>query len=195
MADALGLPPALRALVAEKLLESLDEPDAAPLSAKWRQELRQRCAEVDAARWNSAMPMPSLPTPTHIARHPSCRHGRAARGGTSRTPTSTTRISRRHRPGDGGATFSLERRRAWCNHAPTGWNTASFLPVGTGVSPVSRRSATPAATTCRMATCCYDVIMWWTGTSLTIPKNGQSAARVTKFWRTGLFQMYSVFWT
>ncbi|MFA5203375.1 MAG: addiction module protein [Lentisphaeria bacterium] len=47
VADALGLPPALRAFVAEKLIESLDEPDSAPLSAKWRQELRRRCAEVD----------------------------------------------------------------------------------------------------------------------------------------------------
>jgi len=47
MADALGLPPALRAFVAEKLIESLDEPDSAALSAKWRQEIRRRCTEMD----------------------------------------------------------------------------------------------------------------------------------------------------
>ncbi len=47
MTEAMGLPPALRAFVAEKLIESLDAPDSAPLSAKWKKEVRRRCAEVD----------------------------------------------------------------------------------------------------------------------------------------------------
>lgn len=45
--EAMGLPPALRAFVAEKILESLDAPDSPSLSAKWRKEVRRRCAEVD----------------------------------------------------------------------------------------------------------------------------------------------------
>jgi hypothetical protein len=45
--DALELSPSLRAFVAEKLIESLDAPDHPPLSEKWREELRKRCAEVD----------------------------------------------------------------------------------------------------------------------------------------------------
>ena len=45
--EALGLPAPLRAFVAEKLIESLDAPDSAPLSTKWREEVRRRCAEVD----------------------------------------------------------------------------------------------------------------------------------------------------
>lgn len=47
MVDALGLPPPLRAFVAERLIESLDIPDAAPLSARWREEIRRRCTELD----------------------------------------------------------------------------------------------------------------------------------------------------
>lgn len=47
MTEAMGLPPTLRAFVAEKLIESLDAPDSPPLSAKWRKEVRRRCAEVD----------------------------------------------------------------------------------------------------------------------------------------------------
>ena len=47
VADALGLPPALRAFVAEKPIESLDAPDSPPLSAKWKKEVRRRCAELD----------------------------------------------------------------------------------------------------------------------------------------------------
>ena len=35
MTEAMGLPPVLRAFVAEKLIESLDAPDAPALSAKW----------------------------------------------------------------------------------------------------------------------------------------------------------------
>jgi hypothetical protein len=45
--QAMELPPSLRAFVAEKLIESLDAPDSPPLSAKWRKEVRRRCAEVD----------------------------------------------------------------------------------------------------------------------------------------------------
>ena len=45
--EALGLPPALRAFVAEALIESLDAPDSPPLSAVWRKEIRRRCEEVD----------------------------------------------------------------------------------------------------------------------------------------------------
>ena len=45
--EAMGLPPALRAFVAEKLIESLDAPDSPPLSAKWKKEVRRRCAELD----------------------------------------------------------------------------------------------------------------------------------------------------
>ena len=47
MAEAMELPPELRAFVAEKLIESLDVPDAPPLSAKWKKEIRRRCAEMD----------------------------------------------------------------------------------------------------------------------------------------------------
>jgi hypothetical protein len=45
--EAMELPPLLRAFVAEKLIESLDAPDSPPLSAKWREEVRRRCAEMD----------------------------------------------------------------------------------------------------------------------------------------------------
>ena len=45
--DALALPAPLRAFVAERLIESLETPDAPPLSAKWRKEIRRRCAELD----------------------------------------------------------------------------------------------------------------------------------------------------
>lgn len=45
--EAMELPPALRAFVAEKLIESLDLPEAPGLSARWKKEIRRRCAEVD----------------------------------------------------------------------------------------------------------------------------------------------------
>jgi hypothetical protein len=45
--EAMGLPPALRAFVAEKLIESLDVPDTPPLSAKWKKEIRRRCKAMD----------------------------------------------------------------------------------------------------------------------------------------------------
>ena len=47
MMEAMGLPPVLRAFVAEKLIESLDAPDVPALSAKWKKEVRRRCAELD----------------------------------------------------------------------------------------------------------------------------------------------------
>ena len=52
MTEAMALPPTLRAFVAEKLIESLDAPDSPPLSAKWRKEVRRRCAEVDRGAVN-----------------------------------------------------------------------------------------------------------------------------------------------
>lgn len=52
MAEAMELPPELRAFVAEKLIESLDAPDAPPLSAKWKREVRRRCAEIDRGAVN-----------------------------------------------------------------------------------------------------------------------------------------------
>lgn len=45
--DAMELPPTLRAFIAEKLLESLDEPDGLPLSTQWKEEIQRRCAEID----------------------------------------------------------------------------------------------------------------------------------------------------
>ncbi len=45
--DAMGLPPALRAFVVEKLIESLDGSADLILSAKWKEEIRRRCAELD----------------------------------------------------------------------------------------------------------------------------------------------------
>ena len=48
--DAMGLPPELRAFVAEKLIESLDESAGLPpLSAKWKEAIRRRCAELDSS--------------------------------------------------------------------------------------------------------------------------------------------------
>lgn len=47
VSEALELPPSVRAFVAEKLIESLDAPEVPSLSAKWKTELRRRCAEVD----------------------------------------------------------------------------------------------------------------------------------------------------
>lgn len=47
LSKAMALPTEPRAFVAERLIESLDAPDALPLSEQWRQELRRRCAEID----------------------------------------------------------------------------------------------------------------------------------------------------
>ncbi|HNW93573.1 MAG TPA: addiction module protein [bacterium] len=56
MAEAMGLPPELRAFVAQKLIESLDASAAPPLSAQWKKEVQRRCAEMDrgAAKLRSA---------------------------------------------------------------------------------------------------------------------------------------------
>ena len=45
--DALALPAPVRAFVAEKLIESLDVAAPAELSPAWKEELRQRCREID----------------------------------------------------------------------------------------------------------------------------------------------------
>ena len=47
MTEAMGLPPVLRSFVAEKLIESLDASDVPALSAKWKNEVQRRCAELD----------------------------------------------------------------------------------------------------------------------------------------------------
>ena len=47
VAEALGLPPQVRAFVAEKLIESLDTAAESDLSPAWREEIRKRCREVD----------------------------------------------------------------------------------------------------------------------------------------------------
>jgi hypothetical protein len=48
VSEALELPPAVRALVAERLIESLDAPVGGELSPQWREEIRRRCREIDA---------------------------------------------------------------------------------------------------------------------------------------------------
>jgi putative addiction module component (TIGR02574 family) len=47
LTQALQLPRPTRALLAEKLLESLDETDTFPVSAEWRAEIRRRGDELD----------------------------------------------------------------------------------------------------------------------------------------------------
>lgn len=47
ISEALQLPSTLRALVAERLIESLDFTDAAELSPEWRNEIIKRCREID----------------------------------------------------------------------------------------------------------------------------------------------------
>jgi hypothetical protein len=47
ISEALQLPSTLRALVAERLIESLDFTDAAELSPEWRDEIIKRCREID----------------------------------------------------------------------------------------------------------------------------------------------------
>lgn len=49
MREALQLPRGARALIAEKLLESLDLDEPYELSDEWRQEIARRCREVDEA--------------------------------------------------------------------------------------------------------------------------------------------------
>jgi hypothetical protein len=47
VSEALELPATVRALVAEKLIESLDVATGDELSLKWREEIRRRCTEID----------------------------------------------------------------------------------------------------------------------------------------------------
>jgi putative addiction module component (TIGR02574 family) len=47
MKEALQLPREARALIAEKLLESLDLDEPFELSEEWRQEIARRCREID----------------------------------------------------------------------------------------------------------------------------------------------------
>ena len=49
MKEALQLPREARALIAEKLLESLDIDEPFELSEEWRQEIARRCREIDQA--------------------------------------------------------------------------------------------------------------------------------------------------
>ncbi len=46
--EALALPEASRAFLAEKLLESLDQDEDFTVSDEWREEIRRRCRELDA---------------------------------------------------------------------------------------------------------------------------------------------------
>ena len=46
VSGALGLPPAVRALLAEKLIESLDTSPDEELSPAWREEIRRRSSEI-----------------------------------------------------------------------------------------------------------------------------------------------------
>jgi hypothetical protein len=47
IAEALQLPATLRALVAERLIESLDLGETEGLSPEWREEVARRCREID----------------------------------------------------------------------------------------------------------------------------------------------------
>ena len=46
--EALQLPSTLRALVAERLIESLDMDETSDISPQWRDEIARRCHEIDA---------------------------------------------------------------------------------------------------------------------------------------------------
>lgn len=45
--EALHLPREARAFLAEKLIESLDREEHFEISAKWMEEIRRRCKEID----------------------------------------------------------------------------------------------------------------------------------------------------
>jgi len=47
IAEALELPREVRALVAERLIESLEFEEPLELSDEWREEIRRRCKEID----------------------------------------------------------------------------------------------------------------------------------------------------
>ncbi len=48
VSDVLELPPAIRAFIAEKLIESLDTDSDEPLSSEWKAEVSRRCEEIDS---------------------------------------------------------------------------------------------------------------------------------------------------
>ena len=45
--EVLGMPPSVRAFIAEKLIESLDLMEAPALSKAWKKEIKKRSEEVD----------------------------------------------------------------------------------------------------------------------------------------------------
>jgi putative addiction module component (TIGR02574 family) len=47
MKEALQLPREARALIAEKLLESLDFEEPFEVSSEWKEEIARRCREID----------------------------------------------------------------------------------------------------------------------------------------------------
>jgi len=47
LSEALDLPQAARAFLAEKLIESLDAAPAAELSPEWKEAVHRRCREID----------------------------------------------------------------------------------------------------------------------------------------------------
>jgi putative addiction module component (TIGR02574 family) len=47
ISEALRLPKETRAMLAERLIESLDFDDAGELSPEWREEIGRRCREID----------------------------------------------------------------------------------------------------------------------------------------------------
>lgn len=47
MKEALQLPREARALIAEKLLESLDFEEPFEVTSEWREEIARRCREID----------------------------------------------------------------------------------------------------------------------------------------------------
>ncbi|MDD2236078.1 MAG: addiction module protein [Kiritimatiellae bacterium] len=50
--EALGLPCAVRAFVAEQLIESLDTDASETLSPEWKREVEKRCREIDQGTAN-----------------------------------------------------------------------------------------------------------------------------------------------
>jgi len=50
MKEALQLPREARALIAEKLLESLDLDEPFEISEEWSQEIARRCREIDQGK-------------------------------------------------------------------------------------------------------------------------------------------------
>lgn len=47
IAEALQLPSTLRAMVAERLIESLDLEESGELTPEWQEEVARRCREID----------------------------------------------------------------------------------------------------------------------------------------------------